>query len=27
MVESRLVRFVEGAPRAIDFSYVKWRSS
>ncbi|MBT4871004.1 MAG: hypothetical protein HON47_05505 [Candidatus Diapherotrites archaeon] len=26
MVENRLVRFVEGSPRSIDLSYVKWRS-
>jgi len=27
MVENRLIRFVEGNPKSVDLSYVKWRSS
>ena len=27
MVESRLVRFVEGTTRSVDLSYVKWRGN
>jgi len=27
MFENKLIRFVEGNPRSVDLSYVRWRSS